>query len=144
MVVEHQVVLGALLRYAVNHLCGLLVIAIKEVNFESFDAHGCIFFAGFVQLFVQYIEDGPENNVHLFLFGVADQFRQVDVRNDGEHVAALGLIPAFIKKDVFQSVLGCKIDVVTISVLIDARFEIDAADSPVVPPVPSNFARMNP
>ena len=144
VIVEHEMALGASLGDAVYHLGGLLVVAVEEIDFESFDAHGGVVVAGFVELLVQHVEDCPEDDADVFLLAVADEFGQVEVGDDGEHVAALGVVPAFVQNDVFESVLGGEVDVVAIGLLVDACLEAYAGDAPVVPPVPGHFAGTNP
>ena len=144
VVVEYEAVLGACLCYAVNHGCGLLVVAIEEVDLKASDAHLLILLAGCLQLLVEHVEDTPEDDADVARLGVFDEFGEVDFRNGREHVARLRFVPAFVENDVFEVVLCSKVDVMLVGLVVDASLEVDTLQSPVVPPVPSYMTWANP
>ena len=142
--VERELVARTGFGNPIDHLDTRLVVPIQEIDLESADAHGCIFGAGLFQLFIQHIENGPQHQLYIFRFAVADQFGQIHLRNDGQHIARLGVVPALIQHDKGNMVLGSEIDIVLIGGCVDACFEINSGNAPVVPPVPCDLACLDP
>ena len=56
----------------IYHFNGSLIVTIQKVYFEAFDTHFGVLLAGAFQLFVEYIEYCPKNNINSFLFSVGD------------------------------------------------------------------------
>ena len=67
-----------------------------------------------------------------------------DVGNWLENLGLGQYAAAFIENDVFEPVFGGEIDIVFIGVIIDSGPEINTIDIVCIPPVPGDFARLDP
>ena len=123
MIIEQQFVFGSFFGNTVNHFHSGLVITVEKIYLESFDAHISIFFTSSFQLLVQYVKYRPQHDTYTFVFPVCYQFGQVNSRNGSKHISALGIVPALVHYDVFQSVTGSKVDIIFIGVHVDACTE---------------------
>ena len=144
MIVQHEVILGTMVGYSLRHFHRRLVVSVKEIHLKALDSHVRIFLASLVKMFVKNVEHRPQHNIHALLLAVGNQFGKVDVGNRIHDVALTGIVPSLIEYDVFKMVLGGKVDVILIGGNIDACFEVDTPQIPVVPPIPSHFAWLNP
>ena len=144
VIVEEEVVLGSLLADAVGHLDARLVITVEEVNLEALDAHGGVLLASLLELVIKHVEHRPKDNVDALLLSVGDELLEVQFGDDGEHVAALGVVPALVEDNIFDAVLGSEVDVILIGRHVDAGLEGYALEVPGVPPVPRHFAGLDP
>ena len=95
-------------------------------------------------MLVEHVEHRPKHNANTLFLSVADESRQVDGGDRIHDVALRGVVPALVEHDVLQTELGSKVNIVLIGLGVDAGLEVNAAQIPVVPPVPSHFAGLNP
>ena len=144
MIVKEQLVAGAMAGNALCHLYGSLVVSVEEIHLEAFDAHGCIFAAGFVEMLVQYVKHRPQHDVDTLLATIGNQPRQVNVSNCVHDVAFRRIVPAFVEHDILQSEAGSEVNIILISFGVDTSFEVHTTQVPVVPPIPRHFSRLNP
>ena len=131
--------LGGGFGNAVYHFNGCLVVAVEEVDFKTFDAHGGVLFASNFQLAVEYVEYCPEYEFHSFLLSVSDQFRKVQFGNDGQHITAFGVVPAFVEHNKLDTVAAGEIYIIFVGIHVDTCLEGDTFQIPVIPPVPGHF-----
>ena len=144
MEVKHEVVSGGGVGDTVGHLSSCLVVAVKEIHLETLDAHVAIFLAGLLKLIVEHIEDSPQPKSHTLAVGIIDEHREVDLRDCGEHIPTLRVIPTLVEHNIFNAVFGGEVDEILVSIVVDARFEGHVAQSPVVPPFPGGLTRLYP
>lgn len=76
MKVECQLMFCRSISDTIYHFNGSLIVTIQKVYFEAFDTHFGVLLAGGFQLFVEYIEYCPKNDINSFLFSVGNQFRK--------------------------------------------------------------------
>ena len=138
--IQCQMIFSCRLGNPINHFNASLVVPVQKIYFKPTDAHCRIFLAGFFQLIVQYIEYRPKDQVNPFTFSISDQFFQIQFRNDCQHITTLRIIPTFIQHNIANLVFCGKVDVVLIGIHINAGLKVDIPDSPVVPPIPSDFS----
>ena len=144
VIVEEELIAGTMLGDALCHFHCRLVVAVEEVDLKAFHTHVGILAAGLVEMFVEHVEHRPKHDANTLFLSVADEARQVDGGDRIHDVALRGVIPTLVEHDVLQTELGSKVNVVLIGLGVDAGLEADAAQVPVVPPVPSHFAGLNP
>ena len=142
--VEHEVMLGGAFTDAVDHLHAFLVVAVKEVDLETLDAHVGILLAGLFELGVEHVEDRPKHDANAAVFAILDEFGEIEVGNHRQHVAALRVVPTLVEHDIFDAVLRGEVDVIFICVGVDAGLEVNLTETPVVPPVPSHLSGLDP
>ena len=119
-----------------------LVTSLHEVDLNSFDAPFGKLFERRLKLIVERLPDHPKNDADVFLLGIGSQFFHVDFGNDLEHVSQL--VPAFVEDDVRNTVFRGEINVVLVSLRVDAGFEIYAINVVGIPPVPGHLSRFDP
>ena len=103
-----------------------LVITVHEVYFKSFNPHGCIMFHYFFHISVESPVACPQDKVYVFAFGIGCQFRQVDLRDNLQHICLFVHCPSFVKNYIFNFVLGGKINIIFVGIIVDSCAEIHA------------------
>ena len=144
MDVERQPVRGGRLGQPVDPLDGQLVVAVDEVDLEALDAQCRVVGARLLELGVEHVGHGPQDEAHAPLVGVAHQLGKVDGRDRRHHVAALRVGPPLVEHDVLQTVRRREVDVGLVGARVDPRFEVDVGQAPVVPPLPRHLAGLDP
>ena len=86
----------------------------------------------------------PQDNVHILLLTVVHQLLQVNLRDHLQHVGLQVHRPTLVEDHVANAMLRREVYIIFIGSIVDARTEIDTAQVPVVPPVPSHLARLDP
>ena len=134
-----------------RHLCGTcmkihgnLVVPVHKVNLEPLDSHRRIVSADILHIAVESPVTGPKNETNSTFFSIGNKLRKIDFRNDLQQIRLKVHGPALVENHILNAVFRREVDVVSVSFVIDARLEIDVIDIPVVPPVPSHFARPHP
>ena len=142
--VEHQMIFGGGLRGLGVEVEHQLVVAVHEVDLEALHAHLGVVLADMLHVAGKGVIAGPENDADPLALGVGEQLLEVDGGHDVKQVGlALGA-PAVVHDDIFDAVLGGEIDVMLICVVVDADHEVDSRHIEIVPPVPSDLARLDP
>ena len=142
--VEDEMVLGAHGGRTVYKLGHRLVVAVHEIDFESFDAHGGIVAAHLLHVAVEGPIPGPKHDAYPLCLGVRDQFGQVNLGHDLHQVGLEVDRPTLIEQHIGHTAAGRKVDVLLVGCIVDARLEGDTVEVPVVPPLPGRLARLNP
>jgi len=119
-----------------------LVVTLHEIDFQTDDTPPGELLEGGLQLPVKSHPAHPEDNADIFLLAVIDNFRDIHAGFGSQQVVLRR--PAIIDDDIFNAVFGGKIDVVFVRFGVDAGFEINSIDVIGIPPVPGNFARLDP
>jgi len=119
-----------------------LVIPLHEIDLDALDAPAGKTGQGRLQLVEQALPGDPENDLHLALASMRQQLLHIDLRMDGEKIPEL--IPALVEDDIFNTVVGGKIDIVLVGGCVEAGLEIDAIEIEGVPPVPGHLAGLDP
>ena len=144
VIIEGEMILGALLGNAIGHFGGSLVVAVEEIDLEASDAHGRILLASRFELVVKHIEDGPKHQSHITLGSILDEFLQIERRDNCKHIACGRLVPTFVEHHELDAMNRRKVDVIAIGIHVDARLEGHTREVPVVPPVPGHLACLDP
>ena len=84
----------------------------------------------------------PQDDAHALVGRVAHQCREVD--GDGGVEQVFGIAPSLVDDDVFKTVGRREVYVVSIGFGVHPGREVHPREIPVVPPVPSHFARLDP
>ena len=87
MVVHKKMPLRALPRDSIEVLNQRLVAPLHEVHFDAFDAPLLVLIERRNQLIAEGLPDHPENDAHVSLLAVFDDFRNVDLRHDVQDIA---------------------------------------------------------
>ena len=144
MEVEEEVVFGGSGSHAIIEIDHFLVVTVHEVHLEAFHTHRGELLTKLIHIGIDGGIASPKYKAYVTLATIVNEFFQVDFRH---HLTQVGFLvdgPSFVKNDVFNAVLRGKIDVVLISVIVDAALEIDTIDVPIVPPVPGDLAGLDP
>ena len=144
VIVYEEAILRTGLGEPLGHLHSRLVVTIQEVYLPSRDAHLGVFLTGLNEVFIEHVEDRPKHDAHTFCLAVVDESPQVDVSDGVHNVCLIRVIPSLIEHDVWNMVLGRKVNIILVRAGVDASLEIDSLQVPVVPPVPSHLAWTNP
>ena len=144
VIVEEELIAGTMLGDALRHFHSRLVVAVEEVDLKAFHTHIGILATGLVEMLVEHIEHRPKHNANTLFLSVADESRQVDGSDRIHDITLRRVIPALVEHDVLQTELRSKVNVILICLGVDASLEADAAQVPVVPPVPSHLAGLDP
>ena len=95
-----------------------LIVALHEINLDPFDAPLLELIQGRFELIVERLPNHPQNYTDVFLLAIRNQLFDVHIRRNLEQVAEL--VPAFVEDDVLDAVFRREIDVVLVSLRIDA------------------------
>ena len=144
VIIEGEMILGALPGNAIGHFGGSLVVAVEEIDLEASDAHGRILSASLFKLVVEHIEDGPKHQSYITLGSISDEFLQIERRDNRQHITCGRLVPTFVEHHKLDAVSRRKVDVIAIGIHVDARLEGHTREVPVVPPVPSHLSCLDP
>ena len=126
----------------INRIHHFGIVAVYEIDFETFDAHIGVVFENRIDIFVQGHPGCPKDDVHITFFGIRNQGFQIHFWVVFHNVGFDA--PAFVQNNVFDFVFGSKIDVIFIGFGVDSRLKIDVVDVLIVPPIPSDFTRFYP
>ena len=137
-------ILGAELRRLIGEAHHLLIVPVQEVHLEALHAHVGIMLHHLLHVSGEGPIARPKDDVHLFLLAIIYQLLQVNLRNHLQHVSLQVHRPTLVEDHVANAMLRRKVDVIFIGIVVDARTEIDTTQVPVVPPVPSHLARLDP
>ena len=142
MKIDHEVVACALFRYALVIIHHPLVAMVHEIDFQSLHPHIGIMFND-----IEVLLDGepcePKEHTYSPLAPIVDELLDVNLVAHLKRVAHV-LAPAFVQKNVLDAVPGGKVDEILIRLIIDTYREIHVPYGPMVPPVPTHFAGLNP
>ena len=142
--IDNQMILCGNLRAIVFESRHILVVPVEEVHFEALHAHLGIMAADILHILLKCQETCPENDIDTLRLGILHYAFEVDLRIQHHQVLTLACSPAVVHNDIFNTV-GCgEIDIIFICLSVDSGLEIHALDVPVIPPVPSHFARLYP
>ena len=144
MKVECQLMFCRSISDTIYHFNGSLIVTIQKVYFEAFDTHFGVLLAGGFQLFVEYIEYCPKNDINSFLFSVGNQFRKVQFRNDSQHITAFLVIPTLVEHYKLYIIPAGEVYVIFIGIHIDTCLKGDTFQIPVIPPIPGYFSGLYP
>ena len=84
----------------------------------------------------------PKQNLHIMLFGIADNLRQIDFRMRSPRITG-GCHPSTVHQCIFQPQLRCKVYIIFISLRIGTHSEIYIINTGI-PPFPTWFTRFYP
>ena len=142
VVVDEELVVGALAGHTFVEVHHPLVAVVHEVDLQSLHAHlGIEGDEVHVLLYGEPRE--PEDDADVLACAVLHELLDVYLVACGEGVLH-AFVPAFVQQDVFHAEAGSAVDDVLIGIVVDAGLEVDAPDGPMVPPVPVHFARLDP
>ena len=141
--VEQQVVLGGAGGQLIGGANHALVVAVEEVNLESFHAHGLIVCHGPFHVAYAVAPAAPQYHTHPFLPSVVHKLLQVYFWVQVFEQAFLAA-PSFVDDDIFQMVACGEVDVVAVGGGVHAGHEVHPRQVGVVPPVPGHLARLYP
>ena len=122
MKVDQQVVAGRGLKRALLKVDQLLVVTVKEVDLQTCNAPFFKLCHGLVHLLVEGVPYAPQDKTYTVITGIASQLGHVDSRRYLSQIE--GVAPSLVKVDIFDTVLGCEIDVVFIGVCVEACMEV--------------------
>ena len=142
--VEHEMIAGSSLRSPVHKLFHDLVVAVEEIDFESFDSHFRIMAADIFKVFFKRSESGPENYANTLVCSIFHNARHVYFGHDAEKFPAARHAPAVIHNHVLDAVFSREVYVVFVCLLVHSSLKVHSVNVPVVPPVPGHFARFYP
>ena len=144
MEIDEEVVFGGHSGHPFVEVDHYLVVAVHEIDLEALHAHLGIVLADALHFLVHRGVTGPQHDANAFTFSVFHQHWQVNFGNHLEEVGLLVHRPTFVQNYVLNTLIRGKVNVVFVGFVVDARLEIHAPDVPVVPPVPSHLAGLNP
>ena len=135
---------GADFGGAVQEIDHPLVVTIHEIDLETLDAHVGIMFHDAFHVALEGVVARPEDDAHIALAAIFDQFFQVDLRHYLHQVCLFVHGPSLVEDHVFDPVLRGEPDIILIGFVVDARLEIDVVEVPCIPPLPGHFSGFDP
>ncbi len=147
MEVDDQVIAGGGIDDALVEVHHLLIVAVHVVDLHPLDPPLLIERERHVHLIAHVLPHDPEDDADVLRVGVADDLRQVDLRDRGGDVLVgivVRAVPFGIDQQVLEPDRGGEIDVVLHRRGVHPALEGPALDGTRRPPGPGDLARSDP
>ena len=144
MEVAHQLILRRCHSCTLVEVHHLLVVAVHKVNLETLDTHLGVVLHHAVHISVQCPVACPQYDTYATLLGIVAQMLNVNLGNNLHKVSLLVYRPTLVQDNILYAVARCEVDIILVCAVVDAGEEVHAIQTPIVPPIPSNLARLDP